>query len=333
MIVSSMQWMGRIGAAVAAASVAAVVAVSAGANAGVTPAAPARPVAGYTAGVTAPPVNGFILRDGRYTPVKIPRTLAHTAPNGIDPTGINDRGQIVGEYVDNRSVSRGYLLQPNGRFTRIDVPGSMGTNASKINNRGQIVGLYNDRSPDLGDRPDSVGPFSLRGFLREPDGRYIRIDFPGATSTQVLDINDRGQAVGEYIDQAGAFHGFMWERGRITTLDVPGAAGTSVFAINDHGQIAGVVGDGTNPPRGFLLDRDGRLAPFNLGSVFTFAAGVNNRGQVVGFFSSDPTGATVSAFQAARGAVTIVNRPGFDGTVLLDINNRGQIAGATLTNP
>jgi uncharacterized membrane protein len=125
----------------------------------------------------------------------------------------------------------------------------------------------------------------------------------------------------------------VWERGRITTLDVPGGAVTSVFAINDRGQIAGVFGDGINPPRGFLLNRDGRLTAFNPGSVFTIAAGVNNRGQVVGYFSSDPTGATVSGFQAARGTVKIVNRPGFDGTALFDINNRGQIAGAAFTNP
>jgi hypothetical protein len=42
------------------------------------------------------PAPGFLLDDGRYTPVAIPPHLAATAPQGIVPTGINDRGQIVG---------------------------------------------------------------------------------------------------------------------------------------------------------------------------------------------------------------------------------------------
>jgi hypothetical protein len=85
-------------------------------------------------------VPGFLLDRGRYTPVAIPRRLAATAPQGIVPTGINDRHQIVGEYIDDGLMSRGFLLDKGGRFTRIDVPGALGTNAAKINNRGQIVG-------------------------------------------------------------------------------------------------------------------------------------------------------------------------------------------------
>jgi probable HAF family extracellular repeat protein len=163
----------------------------------------------------------------------------------------------VGEYVDDRLVSRGFLLE-RGRFTRIDVPGSKGTNAAKINNRGQIVGVYSDTSPDLGDRPDSdpTDPnYKLRGFLLDKHGRLTRIDFPGARSSQAVGINDRGQVVGEYKDAAGKFHGYLWDKGRFTTIDVPGATATSAFGINNRGQILFIYEDDRSPFRGAVLSR------------------------------------------------------------------------------
>jgi hypothetical protein len=56
------------------------------------------------------------------------------------PYGINNRGQIVGDYEDARGGCHGYLLD-NGRFTTIDVPGEP-TQALGLNDRGQVVGLY-----------------------------------------------------------------------------------------------------------------------------------------------------------------------------------------------
>ena len=54
--------------------------------------------------------------------------------------GINDRGQIVGEYVTiTGGPNHGFVLD-HGTFTTIDAPGSTLTRASGINNRGEIVG-------------------------------------------------------------------------------------------------------------------------------------------------------------------------------------------------
>ena len=104
------------------------------------------------------PPPGFLLERGRFTPVAIPRRLEATAPWGINPTGINDRRQIVGEYVDDQLISRGFLIDQDGRYTRIDVPGSLATNAAKINNRGQIVGVYSDTSQVSGAGPTATPP-------------------------------------------------------------------------------------------------------------------------------------------------------------------------------
>ena len=32
-------------------------------------------------------------------------------------------------------------------------------------------------------------------------------------------MNNRGQVVGEYLDGEGAFHGYVWEKGRFKTIE------------------------------------------------------------------------------------------------------------------
>jgi hypothetical protein len=164
------------------------------------------------------PPPGFLLERGRFKPVAIPRRLEDLAPQGIGPFGINDRGQIVGEYVDAGNVPHGFLLDKAGRFTPIDVPGAKATNAAKINNRGQIVGAYSNDTTDL----DANG-VPRRGFVLDKHGRFTRLDVPGARSSQALDINDRGQVSGDYQDADGVFRGYVWERGRFRTVDGPRA--------------------------------------------------------------------------------------------------------------
>jgi probable HAF family extracellular repeat protein len=284
-------------------------------------AGPSRPGAGPASRAGAP-VPGFVLERGRYRPVAIPPHLAATAPQGISPMGINDHGQIVGEYQDQDGVDHGFLLDRGGRFARIDVPGAKGTEAIKLNNRGQVVGAYSDTSVVLG--PPEV---PKRGFLLER-GRLTRLDPPGAVSSQAQGINDRGQVVGEYLDAAGRYHGYVWERGRFTTIDVPGTAGTSALEVNNRGQVTGLTGDDPTAPDGFLLDR-GRFTTFDApGATITFAAGLDDRGQVVGFSTSDLTGTSFSGFlRDARGRFTAINRPGAAATAVFGINNRGQVVG------
>ena len=71
--------------------------------------------------------------------------------------GINNRRQVVGEYLDAFGTFHGFLWE-KGRFTTIDGPDGAVANATNINDKGEIVGIYID--------PTAPGTLDLNGFVR-----------------------------------------------------------------------------------------------------------------------------------------------------------------------
>ena len=65
--------------------------------------------------------------------------------------------------------------------------------------------------------------------------RYTQIDVPGATSTQLSDINDAGQIVGTADSNAY----ILSTGGTFTQIDVPGAVVAYPGGISNAGQIVG----------------------------------------------------------------------------------------------
>jgi uncharacterized membrane protein len=59
---------------------------------------------------------------------------------GVEPLGINNLGQIVGDYAYNNQ-SYGFLFD-NGVYTTLSGPLGSWAQAEGINDRGQIVGNY-----------------------------------------------------------------------------------------------------------------------------------------------------------------------------------------------
>ena len=265
------------------------------------------------------PIPAFVLDRGRYTAFDHPGARLETSA-----TGINDRGQITGSYVDEDAVYHGYLRDRRGRLTNVDLPGAVATAPAGINNRGQIVGRYYESAPIRG--PDA----RFRGYLQ--NGRkLIWIDVPGAQRTQAVDINNRGQVVGEYLDSHGTYHGFLWRRGRFTTIDFPGAAGSSLTGINDRGEIVGAHADSTTAGLHGLLLKRGRFTSFDAPGVpITIPMDINNRGQIVGLtiLDADLTGGR--GFLLARGVeggFSPVDYPGAPRTFAFGINDRRAIIG------
>ena len=81
--------------------------------------------------------RAYLLDRGEVTRIAFPRATATVA------LGVNNRRQVVGQYVDAQGKPHGYRWE-NGRFTTIDVPSASITAAVDINDRGEIAGIFSD---------------------------------------------------------------------------------------------------------------------------------------------------------------------------------------------
>jgi uncharacterized membrane protein len=129
-----------------------------------------------------------VAAQGTFTTIDFPEATS------TNITGINPRGDIVGQYTSADGVDHGFLLS-GGQFTTIDVPNATFTDARGINPRGDIVGRYISAGVNHG--------YVLR------DGEFTTIDVPGATATGATEITPGGDIVGGYISADGVGHGFL----------------------------------------------------------------------------------------------------------------------------
>ena len=188
-------------------------------------------------------LSGFFRdKKGRCTILDFP------GANVSEATGVNNDGQVVGDYSDAKGF-HGFFWDA-GLFRTIDVPfpGAIDTAPMAINNVGQIIGFYFDSN--------SHG----HGFLYD-NGIFATFNFPDALDTFPADINDRGQIVGFYVDTNFVGRSFLFQDGSFTNFDVPfpEVFATQVSGINNEGQIVGRYieqnpGDPVNPflSRGFI---------------------------------------------------------------------------------
>ncbi len=191
--------------------------------------------------------------------------------------GVNDSGEIVGQYADSSGVKHGYLLS-GGTFTTIDVPfpGAIGTDAEGIANAGAIVGYWLDATTSHG--------FLLSG------GTYTSFDYPGAVFTIADAINNRGEITGFYADTSGVYHGFMLSGGTYTSIDAPGAAATEAYGVNDNGDIVGIYcstakcADRFETFEGYVLSGGSFTTITIPGAAASGPSGINNEGVIAGVY-------------------------------------------------
>ncbi|QSA96033.1 hypothetical protein [Methylococcus sp. EFPC2] len=180
---------------------------------------------------SASSIQGFIYAGGILSPLNFPGTV-NTAANGI-----NDGGQIVGVY-GTLSSAHGFLYS-GGVFATLDVPGATRTVAYDINNGGEIVGAYGDGSV-------------TRGYVYS-SGVFNSFSLPDIGAGFLsLEINDRGQVAGSYLDAAHNAHSFSYDGATLALLNVPGATQTFANGINGNGQIAGYYTDADGADHGFI---------------------------------------------------------------------------------
>jgi hypothetical protein len=235
------------------------------------------------------------------------------------PQKINERGDIVGEFIDSNGVVRGFVRFSDGSFSApiVDPNDAVGfTEGRGINNSGTVCGDYNTSDGN------SHG-FFLSG------GTFTEYDVPGALNTAVLGINDPGDFSGTFSDDNVIGQAFVSVGGTVTSFSVPGAATTLAYQINKSKQlVVGYYIDGSGILHGYYRDANGALHfPIDPpGSVQTILFGDNNRNWVVGRYA-DGSGVTHGLFFTAPNNFFTFDYPGSTFTSLNGINAQGFICG------
>ena len=104
------------------------------------------------------------------------------------PQKINERGDVVGEFIDSSGVTRGFVRFSDGSFSApiVDPNDTVGfTEGRGINNSGTVAGDY-----VISD--GTIHSFFLSG------GTFTEYDVPGAVQTNLLSINDAASFTGTF---------------------------------------------------------------------------------------------------------------------------------------
>jgi hypothetical protein len=114
-----------------------------------------------------------------------------------EPSGIDNRGRIVGDWADSQKHFHGFVRDVDGNITTIDYPGALDSAIDEIESNGRMLGGY---------RFSSDIPYSP--FVRDKDGKITPIEIPGATRIYAVGILPNGEVIGSYTDSTGE-HGYI----------------------------------------------------------------------------------------------------------------------------
>jgi hypothetical protein len=234
------------------------------------------------------------------------------------PQKINERGDIVGIFIDSNGVTRAFVRFSDGSFSDpiVDPNDTVGFTEGR--------GINNSRTVD-GDYVGSDG--ELHSFFLS-GGTFTQYDVPGALETNLLSINDAGDFTGGFDpDGSGIFQAFISVGGTLTSFSVPGAASTFADETNNSNQLVVGYYIDSGILHGYYRDANGALHfPIDpSGSVATVLFGLNDRNWVVGRYAA--SGATHGLFFVPPNQFSTFDYPGSTFTSLNGINDQGFICG------
>ena len=128
--------------------------------------------------------------------------LTITFPGAVQTYGdfVNAAGAVVGSYVDADGMPHGFIRNPDGSFTTIDLP-------TMPNLEFLFVNTITDLGV-IGFRAKAVNDI-LRSYILLPDGILYEVRFPDSISTVVRNVNQDGSIIGYYDLADGRRLGFV----------------------------------------------------------------------------------------------------------------------------
>jgi hypothetical protein len=170
--------------------------------------------------------TGFVYSKGKFTPVNFPKS------NGTQATGINDKGWVVGLYLDSANATHGFV-KVGTKYTSIDVKGETNTVAWGVNNKGQIT-VYATNS--AGDFDSFLVTGKTFKNINNPSAK-------GGLGTIVHTPSNVGDIDGTYYDSTGAEKGWLLHKGKYYDVVDPGGT-TRADGLNDKSELVGRYGSG-----------------------------------------------------------------------------------------
>jgi hypothetical protein len=175
--------------------------------------------------------TGFVYAKGKFTAINFPKSTATQA------IGINDKGDVVGLYLDSAGAQHGFLKK-GSKYTSIDVTGDNSTEAWGINNSGQIAVFA---ISSAGGYESFV--YNGKTFKKVADPNA------GSNGTIIRIVNNKGDVAGAYFDASGFEVGFLRHGGKYYDVKDPKANNnTRPDGLNNSLEIVGryTPADGSN---------------------------------------------------------------------------------------
>jgi hypothetical protein len=175
----------------------------------------------------------FSYSKGKFT------TIAYPKSSGTQASGINDKGEIVGLYLDSAGLSHGFS-KVGTKYTAINVKGDTNTVAWGVDNAGQVTVYATNSAGDYDsylvtgktfkkiDNPSAKGGLGTIVHTPAPNGKGADID-------------------GTYYDSAGNEHGWLLTGGKYYDVADPNGPNVSrADGLNDKLEIVGRYTDSTS---------------------------------------------------------------------------------------
>jgi hypothetical protein len=144
----------------------------------------------------------YNIKTGKFTLVTKPGAPTGGNAPSLAAFGINNAGDVVGEYTTSGHTIDGFIKLSGGAFVAIAVPGAAETVALGVNDNDTVVGAYIDGTGSTS---------TIHGFIWRIGGHFsTMIDDPDASAYTIINgINNEGDIVGSYLDSHGDTDGFL----------------------------------------------------------------------------------------------------------------------------
>jgi hypothetical protein len=167
--------------------------------------------------------TSFTYAAGKFTAIAYPKSL------GTEATGINDKGEVVGLYLDSAGAQHGFS-KIGKKYKSIDVKNETSAVAYGVNNAGDIAVYATNSSGDF-----DAFLYNGKTFknINDPNAK-------GGTGTVAHAPNNKGDVTGTYYDTAGNVHGWLLHGGKYYDVNDPnGTSDSRSDGLNDKLEMVG----------------------------------------------------------------------------------------------